>query len=125
VVLEAEVGDVIAEGVEKVVIAVVRAAEEPGGFFDQILVVIPNFRRGFESGGAVGGDIHFGDVDLLARGTTLRNSPVMTGESTSVVSGNGLEVRFGFHALLDRSGSDRKRRCRTSSLRGVSGWRCS
>src|ERR1700722_1416271 len=61
VMLQAEVGDVIAQAEEEVVVAVVMSAEKLVGLFDEILVVIPNFLRGIESGGAVGGNIHLGE----------------------------------------------------------------
>ena len=67
VMLEAEVGDVIAERVEEVVVAVVMRAEKFLRLIDQILVVVPDFLRGFERGGAVGGDVHFGDGILRER----------------------------------------------------------
>ena len=40
------------------VIAIVMRAEKLVGLFDQILVVVPDFLRRGERGGAVGGDIH-------------------------------------------------------------------
>ena len=65
--LEAEVGDVIAERVEEVIVAVVMRAEKFLRLVDEILVVIPDFLRGVERGGAVGGDVHFGDRILRER----------------------------------------------------------
>ena len=59
--LEAEVGDVVAERVEEVVVAVVVRAEKFLRLIDQALVVVPGFGWRFEGGGAVGGDVHFGD----------------------------------------------------------------
>src|SRR5579859_7480835 len=59
--LEAEVSDVIAERIEEVVIAIVMRAEKLLGLLDEALVMVPGFLRGVESGGAVGGDVHFGD----------------------------------------------------------------
>ena len=67
VMLEAEVGDVIAERVEEVIVAVVVRAEEFLRLIDQILVVIPGFLRGVERCRAVGGDVHFGDGVLRER----------------------------------------------------------
>ena len=61
VVLEAEVGDVIAERVEEVVVAVVVRTEKFLRLIDQTLVMLPDFGWGFEGGGAVGGDVHFSD----------------------------------------------------------------
>ncbi len=59
--LQAEVGDVIAERVEEVVVAVVVSAEKFLRLVDETLVVIPNFWWRVEGGGAVGGDVHFSD----------------------------------------------------------------
>ena len=67
VMLETEVRNVIAEGVEEVIVAVVMRAEKFLRLLDQILVVIPDFLRGIERGGAVGGDVHFGDRILRER----------------------------------------------------------
>ena len=63
VMLEAEVGDVIAQRVEEVIVAVVVGAEKLLRLVDQTLVVIPDFRGSVEGGGAVGGDVHFGGRD--------------------------------------------------------------
>ena len=60
VVLEAEVGNVIAERVEEVIIAVVMCAEKLLRLLDETLVVVPDFLRRIEGGRAVGGDVHFG-----------------------------------------------------------------
>src|SRR5580704_11310739 len=59
VVLESEVGDVIAEAVEEMVVAIVMRSEKLVGLFDQILVMVPDFLGRVEGGGAVGGCIHF------------------------------------------------------------------
>ena len=67
VMLESEVGDVVAERVEEVIVAVVMRAEKFLRLIDQIFVVIPDFRRGIERGGAVGGDVHFGGGILRER----------------------------------------------------------
>src|SRR5579859_6234970 len=67
VVLEAEVGDVIAERVEKMVVAVVMRAEQLLRLVDQAFVVIPCFLRSVERGGTVGGDVHFGGRILRQR----------------------------------------------------------
>ena len=61
VVLQTEVRDVIAQAEKKVVVAIVMRAEKFVRLFDQILVVVPDFLRRFESGGAVGGDVHLGE----------------------------------------------------------------
>src|SRR5579862_6884813 len=57
---ESEVRDVIAERVEKVVVAVMMRAEKFLGLVDEILVVVPDELRGVEGSGTVGGDVHFG-----------------------------------------------------------------
>ncbi len=67
VVLQAEVGDVIAERVEEVIVAVVMRAEKFLRLIDKTLVVVPNFLGSFERGGAVGGDVHFGGRILRER----------------------------------------------------------
>src|ERR1700675_89818 len=61
VMLQAEMGDVIAEAEQEVVVAVVMSAEKLVGLFDQILVVIPYFLRRVESSGGVGGNIHLSE----------------------------------------------------------------
>src|SRR5215475_16219181 len=58
-VFETEVGDVIAESVQEVIMAVMGGAEESGGLFDRVFVVVPNFLRHIERGGAVGGNVEF------------------------------------------------------------------
>ena len=57
VMLESEVGHVIAERVEEMVVAVMLRAEKRSRLRDKILVVIPNLLRRLEGGGAVGGDV--------------------------------------------------------------------
>src|SRR5579863_5401634 len=57
--LESEVGDVIAERVEEVIIAVMMRAEKFLRLIDQTLIAIPDFWRDVERSGAVGRDIHF------------------------------------------------------------------
>ena len=61
VMLEAEVRDVIAQAEQEVVVAIVMRAEKLVRLIDQILVVVPDFLRRVESGGAVGGNIHLGE----------------------------------------------------------------
>src|ERR1051326_4115416 len=67
VVLEAEVGDVVAERVEKMVVAVVVRAEQLLRLVNQGFVVVPRFLLSVKRGGAVGGDIHFGGRSLRQR----------------------------------------------------------
>src|SRR5580658_1876870 len=57
-VLQAEVRHVIAQAVQKVVIAVVVRTEKLVGLFDQTLVVLPYVGWRGKCGGAVGGNIH-------------------------------------------------------------------
>src|SRR5947209_581552 len=59
--LEAEVGDVIAQSVEEVIVAIVMRAEKLLRLLDETLVMVPDILRCVESGGAVGGDIHFSE----------------------------------------------------------------
>ena len=61
VVFQSEVRHVIAQAEQEVVIAIVMRAEKFVGLFDQILVVVPDFLRRRESGGAVGGYVHLGE----------------------------------------------------------------
>src|SRR5579863_4343797 len=65
VMLEAEVRDVIAQRVEEVIVTIMMRAKKLLRLVDEISVMIPNFLRSVERGGAVGGDIHF-------RGRVLR-----------------------------------------------------
>src|SRR5579871_720134 len=58
--LEAEVGDMIAERIEEVIVAVVMGAEKFLRLLDQVPIVIPDFGGCVEGCGAIGGDIHFG-----------------------------------------------------------------
>src|SRR2546423_10073125 len=65
--LQAEVRHVIAQRVKKVIIAVVVGTEKFLRLIDQALVLVPHLLRGFERGGAVGGNIHFGEWILRER----------------------------------------------------------
>ena len=67
VVLESEVRNVIAERIEKMIIAVVMRAEEFLRLVDEIFVVLPNLLRRFERGGAVGSNVHFSGRILRER----------------------------------------------------------
>ena len=86
--LESEVRDVVAERVKKVVVAVVMRAEKFLRLIDEVLVVVPGF-CGASSAAALSAAISISVRGSCASGTTFRNSPVMTGESTSVVSEAG------------------------------------
>ena len=57
--LQSEVGHVIAQAVEKVIVAVVLRSEQRVGLCDQVLVVFPNLGGSVERGRAVGGNVHF------------------------------------------------------------------
>ena len=58
-VLKAEVGDVVAQAVEKVILAIVMSAEELLRLIHQLLVVVEEGRRRLQGRSAVGCDIHF------------------------------------------------------------------
>src|ERR1700735_4243007 len=58
--LQAEMRHVIAQAQQEVVVAIVMGAEKLVGLFDQIFVMVPDFLRRIESGGAVGGDVDLG-----------------------------------------------------------------
>ena len=78
--LEAEVRNVIAERVEKVIVAVVLRAEKLLGLLDQALVVIPDFLRGHRARRRCRRRCPSQvTADPCASGTIFRNSPVMTG----------------------------------------------
>src|SRR6266568_1286708 len=57
--LQSEVRDVVAQGEQKMIVAVVVRAEEFLGLLDQVLVVIPYLLGSVERGGTIGGDIQF------------------------------------------------------------------
>src|SRR5580658_6649997 len=91
--LQTEVGDVIAECVEEVVVAVVVRAEKFLRLIDETFVVLPNFGRGVERGGAVGGDVHFGER-ILGEGNNLQEFSGDDGRVNQRGEGNGGELDF-------------------------------
>src|SRR5579885_904268 len=67
VMLESEVRDMIAKRVEEVIVAIVMRAKKFLSLIDEALVVVPDFLRGVEGSGAVGGNVHFGGRILCER----------------------------------------------------------
>ena len=80
--------NMIAERVEEMVVAIVMRAEKLLRLIDQTLVVIPNFLRSIERGGAVGGDVHLGRRILRER-DDLQEFSGDHGRVDSVVSETG------------------------------------
>ena len=93
VMLEAKVRDVIAEAVEEMVVAEMLRAEELLGLVGEALVVIEEFGRGIERGGAVGGKIDFLGR-IVAQGNTRKYSPGNHGRIDERGQRNGLEFNF-------------------------------
>ena len=50
----------IAEAEKKVVVAIMMSAEKFVCLYNEIFVMVPDFWRRFERGGAVGGNVHLG-----------------------------------------------------------------
>ena len=119
VMLQAEVRDVIAERVEEVVVAVVVRAEKFLRLIDQALVVVPGFLRGFEGGGAVGGDVHFGD-GIAGQRDDFQKFSGDDGGVDQRGERDGGEVNF-----VSALAGDGKRRAEFPSMREASGWRSS
>ncbi len=59
VVFEAEVGNVIAQGVKEVIITIMLSSEQSGGLRDQIAEAVPNVRGRSEGLGTVCGCVQF------------------------------------------------------------------
>ena len=65
--LETEVSDVVAQRVEKMIVAIVVRAKKFLRLIDETPVVVPNFLRSFESCSAIGGNVHLGNGILRQR----------------------------------------------------------
>ena len=103
VMLESEVGHVIAERVEEMVVLVMLRAEKRSRLRDKILVVIPNFLRRLEGGGAVGGDVKF---RRRLSGCERHRLQVLAGENRGVDQHgerHGAEMQVAPFALLTGS----------------------
>ena len=93
--LEAEVGDVIAQAEEKVIGLEMARAKQAIGLDDQALRLVDERRteRWSASGLSAATSISTGRSDVSS-GIALKNSPISTGESTRVVSDTGPELEL-------------------------------
>ncbi len=78
VVFKAEVGDVIAQRVQEVIVAVVVSSEKSGGFFHQVPILVGDFIGDAGGALAVGGDMEIvfdgivgAEIDSLIEGAHL------------------------------------------------------
>ena len=74
---ESEVGDVVTEGVEEMIVEVVLRSEQSACLRDEILVEVPDFCWWFEGSSAIGSYIQFGGRTLRER----NDFQVLTGEN--------------------------------------------
>src|SRR4029077_5206088 len=79
-VFESEVGDVVTEGVEEMIVEVVLRSEESACLSHKILVEVPDFCWWFEGSGAIGSDVQFGG-GMLGKRNHLQ---VLAGENWGI-----------------------------------------
>ena len=91
--LQAKVRHVVAQAVQKMIVAVVLRSEKRARLRDQILVVLPDIGGRVERGGAVGGDIHL-DWRRLPR-----------------VQRNYLQILSGNDGSIDQHGQGNRLEC--------------
>src|SRR5437879_8462139 len=95
VMLQAEVGDVIAQAEQKVIVAVMRGTEQKPSLLYQVHISVPHFLWGIERTSAIGGNVHF-DWRLLA--FVQRTDPeILTGDDGRIhqcVKRNWRKARF-------------------------------
>src|SRR5205809_7349907 len=93
--LQAEVGDVIAQAEQKVIVAVMPGTDHKPSLLYQVRISVPHFLWGIECTSAVGGNVHF-NWRLLA--FVQRNDlEIFTGNDGRIyqrVKRNWRKVRF-------------------------------